>query len=434
MSSPKLVQSAPAGETAFALRVGSEVGRLQQMLVHTPGEEMELVSPENREDLLFEDILFVGRAREEHLLMCTLVEKVAGDPQTVLQLSTLLRETFAQEEARHHFVEQLCRIVPARNLQAFEGELKRLSADELFTFALTGESPLPLVLHPLPNLMFMRDVAAVVNDHVILSHPATAARTRESAIMNVVLYHHPGFARVRDRILQLPPGVTFEGGDLLMASPRLLLIGHSERTSFGGIMAMAQVLFERNVVDHVLMVDLPKSRFCMHLDTVFTFTDADECVVFPPLAAQSTTGNVVQFTRSETPERFYSGLRPTLQEALEEQLGRPLTFIPCGGDDPLSQRREQWTDGANFFAIAPGVVVGYERNRRTFEAMRQHGYRVVTAQGFLSYYEESDYKPGEKVAIKLEGNELSRGRGGPRCMTLPLTRLPHEVATDGASA
>jgi arginine deiminase len=421
-------------QSRFNLQVTSETGVLRQVLVHTPGLEMELVSPENRLDLLFDDILYVSHARKEHLLMCALFEKIVGHSDAVLQIGPLLSEAFMLEEARHDFVELLCRIYQAANFQAFERELKQLSPEELHHFALTGASPLPLQSHPLPNLMFMRDVAAVVADHIILSHPATAARARESLIMRVVLHHHPAFAAYRDRIITLPPGVTFEGGDLLVASPEVVLIGHSERTSFGGVMAVAQELFDRTPVEHVLLVDLPKHRSCMHLDTVFTFATPDECVVFPPMVDRGDLGNVVHFTHSDTPSRFFSEVRPNLKRALEALLDRSLTFIPCGGDDPLSQRREQWTDGANFFALAPGVVLGYERNRQTFEMMRKHDYRVVTARGFLSYFQESDYVPDEKVAIKLEGTELSRGRGGPRCMTLPLARAPLDAFQQNGQA
>ncbi len=405
-----------------ALDVASETGLLEQVIVHTPGDEMEMVSPENRLDLLFDDILFVRQARREHLLMCRLVEKIAGHPGAVLQLSGLLREAFQEEDARHEFVEMLCRTLPAQNLRAVEDELKRLVPEDLHAFALTGRSPLPVAMQPLPNLMFTRDLAAVVHDHLILSHAATAARSRESIIISVVLRYHPMFAAYRDRVVTLPEGVTFEGGDLLVASEKVVLVGHSERTSFGGVMAVAHALFENTPVEHVLMVDLPKRRSCMHLDTVFTFATPDECVVFPPLLERSSYGYAVHFRQSETPGQFVSDMRPNFKRALEDLLGRALTFIPCGGKDLLNQQREQWTDGANLFAIAPGIVVGYERNGRTFAEMTRHGYRVVSAESFLSYHEESTYEPGEKTAIKLEGTELSRGRGGPRCMTLPIAR------------
>jgi arginine deiminase len=160
----------------------------------------------------------------------------------------------------------------------------------------------------------------------------------------------------------------------------------------------------------------------MHLDTVFTFVSPDECVVFPPLIDLSGLNNVITFSRGDEPDNLVSRVHENLHSALEYNLKRSITFVPCGGLDPLSQQREQWTDGANFFAIAPGVVIGYDRNGRTFDEMASLGYRVVTAEGFLSYYQESTWEPGEKIAIKLDGYELSRGRGGPRCMTMPIAR------------
>lgn len=411
-----------AGDLSFD--VTSETGVLQRVIVHTPGREMELVSPDNRLELLFDDILFLGHARKEHRLMGRLFEKIVGNSGAVLQVSDLLREAFKQEDARSDFIERLCRTLPASNLRAVETELKRLDPDELHRFALTGQSDLPVQMQPVPNLMFTRDLAAVVHDHIILSHAATAARSRESIIISVVLHHHPAFAGCRDRVVTLPEGVTFEGGDLLVASPKVVLVGHSERTSYSGVMAVAHELFSRTPVEHVLMVDLPKRRSCMHLDTVFTFSAPDECVVFPPLLRGGGYGYAVHIQKTDTPGQFLTDIRPKLKHVLEDVLHRPITFIPCGGEDVLHQKREQWTDGANFFAIAPGAVVGYERNRRTFEQMRAYGYRTVSAESFLSFYEESHYKyePGEKLAIKLEGTELSRGRGGPRCMTLPIAR------------
>ena len=160
----------------------------------------------------------------------------------------------------------------------------------------------------------------------------------------------------------------------------------------------------------------------MHLDTVFTFSSPDECVVFPPLIQLNGLNNVVTFRAGDSPQNLDCTVEENLHGALESVLDRKISFVACGGSDPLSQQREQWTDGANFFAIAPGVVIGYERNQKTFDEMAARGYRVVTAEGFLSYYQESVWEPGEKIAIKLDGYELSRGRGGPRCMTMPIAR------------
>lgn len=411
-----------AVDEGFRVGISTETDVLERVIVHSPGIEMELVLPENRLELLFDDILFVGQARKEHQLMCSVFSKVVGRGDAVLQTSDLLRDVFRYENARCDFIEQLCGVSSERNLRGFEDEIKRFSPDELFDFAVTGRSALAIRMHPLPNLLFMRDLAAVVHDLIILSHPATAARTRESLILRIILEHHPMFAAYRNNVIVLPEGVTFEGGDLIMADASCVVIGHSERTSFGGVMSIAQELFARTSVEHVLMVDLPKARYCMHLDTVFTMVSPDECVVFPPIISEQNASTVIHYTRSDQQDKFNSAIRVGLQGVLEDLLARPFTFIACGGSNPLNQRREQWTDGANLFTVAPGVVIGYERNENTFNELRSRGYRVVSAAGFLSYFEESDFKPGERIAIKLEGNELSRGRGGPRCMTLPIAR------------
>ncbi len=406
----------------ISLSIYSETSVLNTVLVHTPGIEMNLVSPENREDLLFEDILFLSLAREEHEMMCAVYQKVVGPGGAVLQVADLLRTSFEQEDARLHFVDRLCRLLPLQNLQAFESELKQLTAEELWNFALTGASPLSMHALPLPNLMFTRDVAAVVCDHIMLSHPATSARARESIIMSIVLNYHPAFSESKDRVLVLPEGVTFEGGDLLVASEKVVIIGHSERTSFGGVMSIAKHLLARTEIEHVLMVNLPKERSYMHLDTVFTFASDTECLTFPPIIDLDGLNNIVSFSAGTEGAELQTTTHQNLREGLNELLGLEIDFIPCGGDDPLSQQREQWTDGANLFALAPGVVVGYHRNIRTFEEMAKRGYRVVSAEGFLSYHKESSFDRGEKLAIKLNGHELSRGRGGPRCMTMPLSR------------
>ena len=410
-----------ATRTHFQPHIASEVAPLRQVVVHTPGRELSLVSPENRLELLFDDILFEHKARQEHELMCQLFTRIVGQDDAVLQIRDLLLETFYIPEAREYLVEELIRTMPERNLQAFKSDLLAFTPEELMEFVLTGRSILPIHALPLPNLMFTRDLCAVVQDRIILSKAATAARARESVLIRTIFYYHPGFEPWRDHIITLPETVTFEGGDLLVASSNLVLLGHSERTSFGAVMELARKLLYETSVEHVLVVDVPKRRASMHLDTVFTFCDYDTCVYYPPIIKEELY-NVMHLTAEESPMHLKSEVYPCLHVALQELLDRELTYIPCGGEDPLNQAREQWTDGANLFAITPGVVVGYERNLHTFNALKEAGFQVTSTRAFLDYYTETPFRGGERIAIKLEGNELSRGRGGPRCMTMPLTR------------
>ena len=416
----------PTLADTLPLQVTSETAPLRQVVVHTPGPEMALVSPANKDALLFDDILFLDEARDEHATFVRLVQAAVGAPDAVLQLSDLLREAFEHDAARAGYVETIIERMPERNFEAYEAELRALGPEALHRFAITGQAPFPVTAHPLPNLLFTRDLSAVVGDHVILSHAALPARLPESAIMQTIYRHHPRFADAQDRIIELPADVSFEGGDLLVVSERVVMIGQSERTSLGGVMRIARELLARTPVEHVLMVNLPEQRYCMHLDTVFTFADAETCVVFPPIIEDS-RDHVLHLQAGDEvgsggPREFRLRVLPTVQDALADVTGTRPTFVRCGGSDPIRQRREQWTDGANLFALRPGLVVGYSRNRATYDALRDEGFHVVDAESFLDFYGESAATSSDRIAVRLPGNELSRGRGGPRCMTMPLVR------------
>jgi arginine deiminase len=406
------------------IQVSSETGVLERVIVHTPGREVSLVSPDVKNKLLFDDIIYEADAKIEHEDMLAIFEVVVGESGGVIQITDLIRDVFNQESARMHFVGLLMQELQAENLRAIEKRLLGLDAEQLLEFAIMGQTQsMPdFNLLPSPNIMFTRDLAAVINDGIILSRAAKKARLRESLLMDTIVEHHPLFGSVRGKTFRMQGYESIEGGDILIPDEKLVLIGMSERTTFSGIMKAAGAIFDWGV-DNVLIVDIPKQRSSMHLDTIFTFANDDECIVFPP-SIMGKRDNVVCLSRNPD-GRYQTRLMSSLKDALEELLERPFHFIKCGGDDPNSQLREQWTDGANVFALAPGVIVGYERNVHTFDALEKSGYTIMDQYEFIANYQRTPFiaDADTKIAISFIGNELCRGRGGARCMTQPISRV-----------
>ena len=408
---------------AMPLHVSSEVGRLQGVIVHTPGHEVSIVNPEFKDELLFDDIIFEEDARAEHREMLKIFETAMPADGMIYQITDLLKEVFENEEAHTYFVEQLVKAFPEVNLHVIEDELNRLSPGELLQFALSGTTPAinHFSIDPSPNLLFTRDLSVVINDHILLSRAAKKARVRESLMMQTLVGFHPLFDQIKTKSIISSNNGSIEGGDILVYSDQIVLIGMSERTSFSSLMGAAEALLESGV-KHILAVDIPKKRSSMHLDTIFTFSDYDECVAFPPGIIEQKQ-NVVHLGKKNG--RIVTRVMPSLIGALEELTNSTFKVIKCGGEDRTNQFREQWTDGANVFALAPGVIVGYERNTNTFDALENIGYSVVNQYEFIEEYADGSFDPAQsgKLAITFKGHELCRGRGGARCMTQPIARI-----------
>ena len=406
------------------IKVNSETSRLNGVIVHTPGREVSLVHPDIKQELLFDDIIFEMDAAQEHRDMLEVFKTAMPKDGKVFEIVDLIVEAFANADAREFFIEKLIRRHPDRLiLLQYKNALLDLPPVELSNFAIQGVTTDISVLrmHPSPNILFTRDLAAVLGNHIVLSSAAKVARLRESILMDVLIMFHPLFANIRQNIIRIPDADTIEGGDILIASHDVVLIGMSERTSFSGVMSAGRSILERGFKT-VLIVDIPKQRSSMHLDTIFTFSSPTECVAFPP-AIMDRSDNVVALELKG--DDVVTKLKSSLHHALQEALERDMTFIKCGGEDPVMQHREQWSEGANLFALAPGVVVGYERNVRTFETLETNGYTVMNQFEFIDKYRGSgfDSSVDEKIAISFLGHELCRGRGGARCMTLPISRI-----------
>lgn len=402
------------------IHVTSETGLLRGVIVHTPGREVSLVNPALKEELLFDDIIFENDARREHLDMLDIFRAAMPADGQVYEITDLALECLQLEDARAEFVEMMKTELPFENIQAIEKELLQLEPEKLLLFAVEGTIGGFFNLQPAPNLLFTRDLAAVVGDGIILSRAAKHARSREFLLIRIIVKYHSLFEKVRKNVISIGKKQSIEGGDVLVANDKIVLIGMSERTSFSGLMSVAGKLHAQGV-EHVLAIDIPKQRSSMHLDTIFTFADETECIAFPPAILEQTHNVVDLFSGGDYVQsrQCYS-----LKHALEELTGKEFTFMKCGGEEKISQYREQWTDGANLFALAPGVIVGYGRNTRTFETMAQYGYIHMDQYEFVEEYKGKGIPADnrKKIAISFEGHELCRGRGGARCMTLPISR------------
>jgi arginine deiminase len=416
------------------LNVTSEIGRLKSVLVHLPGREIDQMVPPMMAQLLFDDILYGQEAREEHRRFQQLIRFIAEE---VIDLRDLLEEVLEDDDVKERIVRDLARrkhlsrkLVPAL-LEERPAALAEVLIAGISRDTEPGELP-RFDLNPIPNLFFMRDPQIVIGDRVVVSAMATQARRRESLLSKYVFENHSGFRR--DKIFWLdfmatePSGpvtrksATLEGGDVLVPRKDLLLIGVTERTSKAGVQALMSALKEqKSGIKSVIIVEISRQRSFMHLDTIFTFINRHECLIYPPVilasGSQAATITTVDLTKKDPTYTEQKSLLGALKKK-----GMDLEPIYCGGNSAVDQQREQWTDGANAFALAPGVILLYERNVRTAEALDENGYNIVHEDDVLLGRTELETWTNKKYALQIAGNELSRARGGPRCMTMPLER------------
>ena len=402
--------------------VSSEVGRLKRVMLHRPGKELERLTIDNKDELLFDDILWVEEAQKEHDAYADLLRDNGVE---VVYFRNCLAHVVREQEVRSMLLDEVlawealdyplscalkCEMMEAPPVDLAEiltggitkGEARRLLGN-CQSLVLNTLADHELLIRPLPNLYFQRDPYSFVKNGVILSVMSFEARQREPVYARYVFKYHPYFKDVKiffgeEKLDGIPYRI--EGGDFHVLSEDTVAVGISQRTSAGSVQIIGRRLAKEAGIRTVLAVDIPKHRAYMHLDTVFTMVDWDAFTIFPGVASRIRVWELGYDDRGELVRIEESR---NLVESLKRSLGLDqVRLIETGGGDPVLAARDQWNDGTNTFSIAPGVVVTYRRNVVSNTVLRENGIKV----------------------FEIRGAELGRGRGGPRCMSMPLEREP----------
>ena len=398
--------------------VNSEIGKLQHVLVHAPGPELEKVTPENAHTFLFSDILNMQVAQKEYGYFKKVLQKVAQ----VHEIGDLLTDILRNDSIKENLVDRVCKAEDKASLASY---LKSLSAEDLSRQLIEGvrseDSKEPYALLPIPNLFFMRDASFTMFDNIMISNMATTVRARECMLLNSIYNLHPLFdTKVINPALSYEThGIgTVEGGDVQIIRDDAVICGLGSRTNMHGVEAIVEHLKTKGGIKHLIFQELPlEPESFIHLDMVFTMLDVNRCMIYEP---------VIMNDKHKTFHITIDGQKaigkevPNLLVGLKE-IGIDLEPVYCGNRNNDWAAREQWHSGCNFFCLEPGKFIGYGRNQHTLEALNNAGFQIVTAADVVN--NRVDLNKVKKCIVAFEGNELSRGGGGARCMTMPVQRM-----------
>ena len=399
-----------------AIDIRSEIGPLKKVLLHRPGRELENLMPEYIERLLFDDIPYLKIAQEEHDAFCDLLRKNGAE---VVYLTDLVAESLTDPDVKQQFLREYITEAGIRGekrtammIDYFNAMSTKNMVEKMMEGVRKSEvrgygkknltdyldDYYPFVLDPIPNLYFTRDPFATIGSGVSIHRMYSVTRGRETLFGKYIFEHNPAY-RNTPVYYERSGHATVEGGDILVLSDKVVAVGISQRTQPWAIELLAKrLLTEDTGFEKVLAIDIPKNRAFMHLDTVFTMVDYDKFTMHPNISDDL---RVFVLEAGHNGHLSITEEHESLEELLKEHLHLDqVTLIKCGGGSVIDAAREQWNDGSNTFCIAPGKVIAYSRNYVTNRVMEDAGIQVLT----------------------IPSSELSRGRGGPRCMTMPLVR------------
>jgi len=410
----------------YNIKVNSEVGELEAVILHKPGKEVENMKPENANRALYSDILNVEVANQEYAQFKGALDKIT----TTFELQDLLKDVLERTDVKEDLLKD---IFQSEEIYGDCDIIKNLNADELSRKLIEGvkmnKNTLTKYLmddryslKPLYNFFFMRDASMSFGNAAIIGKMANSVRDREALIMDYVLQFHPEIKAktYNPNLFEGAKNIHIEGGDVLIPREDILLIGMGLRTNSQAIDYVIEELNAQKISKHIIVQELPKSpESFIHLDMVFTLLDTNKCMAYEPLIMHQNQYKTIHI-ELEGGETVSITEETNIPSALKG-LGMDLEIISCGGKtDQWTQDREQWHSGANFFAFAPGKVIGYARNSHTIAEMNKHGFDIITAKDVASgKVNVKDYK---NCVVTIEGSELARGGGGARCMTMPIRR------------
>lgn len=412
--------------------VTTDIAPLQMVIVHKPDEGIEWVTPSNKDELLYDDIVYLPMMQHEHSLLVKTLEAFSGE-KAVCDMHDLLAETMNVQKVKTELLEVLAALEGLSEVQV--ALLRALEPNTLASALIDGHIHLgEVVLEPVVNLIFTRDLGAMVGDHLLVCYACKPTRKRENVITWFVLRHHPAFSwhQANDKFLDLGGRessqmlrclqagyMTIEGGDVIMLGHDNLLIACSERTNMKAILAIRDMAFERGVVNKLTVVDIPKEEYCMHVDTIFSQINTDDYVVYEKLMVDTSQVSVHQYVKGKSePHQFDNFVKMLKAENPNARI------FACGAGESPHDEREQWTMACNTVALKPGVVITYRRNTRTVALLASKGYTIVHAEDLLRSFESGEKTPDEieNTVITMPAGELSRGGGGPHCLTFPIAR------------
>ncbi len=405
----------------------SEVGTLEGVIVHSPGNEVENMTPDTAERALYSDILNLCVAGNEYKQFKGVLDKVTR----TFEVKALLADILKNEKVKKSLVDKVCRFEGAGDVCAdLHGMDSGLLASALIEGVPTRKKTLTdylnkerFSLRPLHNFFFTRDAAISVYDDVFVGAMASPVRMRESLIMEYIFDFHPFFSTKTVNAMngeKADPSIAIEGGDVLVARDDVLLCGIGSRTTPQGIDFLLHHLKKKKEKQHILIQELPLTpESFIHLDMVFTLLDQDVCMIYEPIIMKMNKYQTVHIYAEGGKVKFIREVK-NLPEALKK-LGMDLRPVLCGGgDDQWAQEREQWHSGANFMALGPGKIIGYARNVHTIKALEKDGFEIIRAKDVLRG--QVNLNDHARYVVTVEGSELPRGGGGARCMTMPVSR------------